>query len=393
MNESNPAKVLSALLASDLKKNPHYFLFSPDETTSNRLAEAYEVTQRAWGLPIEPWDLPESAQGQIIELLSENVLLATMLGHVLNGQPAVMTSYESFFNLITSQLVQHFKFLKQSDAVAWRPKYPAVNLLSTSTCWRQDHNGFSHQSPLLISSLLSIPGARVNCLFPADDVAAEEAYRFMANTQNVVNLTTFNKTTGPRFLNQDHAVFQFENGGASIYEFVSDPDPDFIFTAAGDIPTREAIAAIRILKSDLPQLKFRFVGLTALTPGAIGTTEKSLDQDAFDSLFTADKPVIASFHGYKDTLKSILTNYAEPRRIFAHGFEEQGSTTTPFEMLTLNHNSCLDLAISVARQLGDQNLEEKYQQRINDNHAHASTTGEDLPEKTRLPELEGVWYN
>ena len=241
------AKKFGELLSQELKNDPHFYLFSPDETTSNKLDAVFESSARAWNLPQADWDLRESPNGRVIEMLSENTLFATMVGHVLNGEQAMMTSYESFFSVITSQLVQHIKFLKQSSSVSWRPKYPAINLLSTSTCWRQDHNGFSHQSPVLISTLLSIPSNRVNCLFPVDDVSSEIAFNYMLASKNVVNLTTFNKTDEPRWIDSNHAAYQFEHGGASIFNFCSDDEPDFIFTAAGDIATREAIEAIKLL--------------------------------------------------------------------------------------------------------------------------------------------------
>ena len=165
--KKSTAKTLGELLKNEAKNNEKFYLFSPDETTSNKLDAIYDETSRAWSnLDIKSQDMKESDGGRIVELLSENTLFAVMLGHILAGEPAMMTSYESFFSIITSQIVQHLKFLEQSEKVSWREKYPAVNLLSTSTCWRQDHNGFSHQSPILISTLLERPGNNVNCFFP-----------------------------------------------------------------------------------------------------------------------------------------------------------------------------------------------------------------------------------
>lgn len=377
------AKKFGALLADTMKRDPHFYLFSPDETTSNKLDAVYDVSKRAWALPMEDWDLPESKNGRIVELLSENTLFAAMSGHVLGSrEQAMMTSYEAFFTIISSQILQHLKFLKQTDETAWRKqfqqdKYPAINLLSTSTCWRQDHNGFSHQSPALISTLLDVPSCRVNCLFPVDDVAATATYDFMMKSTNVVNLTTFNKTDEPRWIDRNHAKFQFDNGGASIFGFASDDNPDFVFTAAGDIATRESLAAIDIVKHDMPDLRLRFVGVNALCHGSIGTTNNKLPQSTFDEYFTTDKPIIANFHGYADAFKNILTNYTNSQRITAHGFEEQGSTTTPFEMLALNHVSRYDLAMDVARICGRTYLVKRYESIIQENHQYALEHGED----------------
>ena len=436
----SPAKRLGDCLRAEMKDDPTLYLFSPDETTSNKLDAVYTDQQRAWVMPTRAWDLPESASGHIVELLSENTLFAAMVGHLLGShEPAFMTSYESFFEIIAAQLIQHLKFLKQVDDADWRggknvvfssagirsaaareaaplargddatkrekmracspssergsgvfedgPSgrvggtettfFPPVNLLSTSTCWRQDHNGFSHQSPSLISTLLDVPTDKVNCLFPVDDVAATAAFDFMLRTHNVVNLTTFNKTDEPRFIDKNHARFQIENGGASIFGFASDDNPQIIFTAAGDIVTREALAAIKLLKQDLPEARFRFVGIAALTHGAIGTSEKHLPQDIFDAYFEHNLPIIANFHGYPDTLKTILTNYTDPRRLHLHGFSEQGSTTTPLEMLALNHTSRFDLAADAADLLNRLDLAQKYHQILQENHDFALRNGID----------------
>lgn len=367
----SPAKKIGELLARELEKNEKFYFFSPDETTSNKFDQVFDVEARAWNLPVEPNDLPSRPGGRVIEMLSENVLFSVMAGHLANGEPAMMGSYEAFFPIITSQLLQEIKFIKQSLSVSWRDPIPAVNLLSTSTCWRQDHNGFTHQSPALISQLLAIPSNLANCLFPVDDVAAEATFNYMLKSKNVVNLATFNKIDEPRYIDSHHAKFQFKNGGASIFKFISDDDPDFIFTAAGDIVTREAIEAIKILKRDLPGLKFRFVGVNALSYRAIGTTENKLTKEKFDELFTKDRPIVANFHGYPETFQTILENYADRRRMRVHGFNEEGSTTTPFEMLRRNGASRYDLAIDVARALRQDKLVKKYQAKLSENHAYA----------------------
>lgn len=374
----SPAKKIGELLARQLRDDPYFYFFSPDETTSNKFDAVYEVEKRAWALPVEDWDLPESENGRIVEMLSENVLFSVMTGHLMNGEQAMMGSYEAFFPIITAQILQHLKFIKQSKLVSWRAPLPAVNLLSTSTCWRQDHNGFTHQSPALISTLLTLPSNLSNCLFPVDDVAAEEAFNFMLDSRDVVNLTTFNKVDVPRYIDSHHAKFQFENGGASLYQFASDDDPDFVITAAGDIQTHEALEAIKILRHDLPGIKLRFVGINALSYRAIGTTQNKLSKQKFNELFTTDKPIIACFHGYPETLETILENYAERGRIRVHGFNEEGSTTTPFEMLRRNSASRYDIAIDIAGVLGRAKLVEKYLDILSKNHNTAIKFGEDL---------------
>lgn len=375
----SPAEKIGQLLAEQFKKDPNFYFFSPDETTSNRFDAVFGVEKRAWGdLKKETWDLPASADGRIVEMLSENVLFSTMTGHLMTGNQAMMGSYEAFYPIVTSQLLQHLKFVKQSREVEWREELPAVNLLSTSTCWRQDHNGFTHQSPALISTLLTLPTNLCNCLFPVDDVAAETAFEFMLDSRDVVNLTTFNKNEVPRYIDSQHAKFQYENSGASVYQFASDENPDFVMTAAGDIQTTETIEAMKILRRDLPGIRLKFIGVTALSYRAIGTTKNKLSKSRFEEMFTADKPIIANFHGYPETLAAIFENYTARGRVRVHGFNEEGATTTPFEMLRKNGASRYDIAADVAKVLGRTKLVEKYYDLLNENHNTAVKFGEDL---------------
>ena len=256
---------------------------------------------------------------------------------------------------------------------------PAVNLLSTSTCWRQDHNGYTHQSPALISTLLSVPSNLANCIFPIDDIAAEAAYNFMMNSTNVVNLTTFNKIDEPRYLSRELAEKEFENG-AAIYDFISDDNPDIVLAAAGDIMAKEMIEAIKIIKKDFPELKIRFVYINTLSYRAIGKTDNKLDQEKFNKIFTMDKPIIANFHGYPATLEGILESYTYKGRLRVHGFCEEGSTTTPFEMLRRNAASRYDIVMDIAKLYRRKDLAQKYQKTIDDNHAYAIEHGEDMIE-------------
>lgn len=377
VKQHSPARKIGGLLMQELKNDPHFYFFSPDETTSNKFDQVFEVEKRAWCLPTDQKDLPESPNGRIIEMLSENVLFSVMTGHLMNNERAMFGSYEAFLPIITSQLLQQIKFIKQSKEINWRGKMPAVNLLSTSTCWRQDHNGFTHQSPALISQLLSLPSNLANCIFPVDDIAAEIAFNFMLQSTDVVNLTTFNKIEGERYLDFGRAKRMFD-GGAMIYEDVSDEEPDFVFAAAGDIMTHETLKAMEILREDLPGIRLRFVGINALSYRAIGTTDNKLQREKFGELFTENCPIIANFHGYPETLENILENYTNRGRLRVHGFNEEGSTTTSFEMLRKNAASRYDLAIDTATVLGRTDLVKKYQNTLEKNHQYAITYGQDL---------------
>ena len=373
------AKKIGELLTAEFEKDPHFYFFSPDETTSNKFDQIFDVEKRAWGtLPQKTWDLPESENGRIIEMLSENVLFSTMTGHLANGERAMMGSYEAFFPIITSQLLQQMKFIKQSKAVSWRQPMPAVNLLSTSTCWRQDHNGFTHQSPALISQLLTVPSNLANCFFPFDDVDAESIYNYMINSTNVVNLTTFDKNERPRYFDFEQASRIRKDGGALILDSYSSESPDFVMVACGDIVGHETIEAIKILNKDLPEIRLRFVYINTLSYRGIGTTENKLTREKFNEIFTSNKPILANFHGYPETLENILENYTVRSRLRVHGFNEEGSTTTPFEMLRKNMASRYDLAIDIARVAKRDDLATKYEAILAQNHSHATQFGVDL---------------
>lgn len=375
--EFSPAKKFGELMAQEFQNNPHFYFFSPDETTSNKFDAIFDVEKRAWNLPKEPWDLPNGKNGRIIEMLSENVLFSVMTGHLMNGETAMMGSYEAFYPIITSQILQQIKFFNQADRASWRNKIPAVNLLSTSTCWRQDHNGYTHQSPALISTLLTVPSDRVNCIFPLDDTTVTPWFKFMLESKNIVNLATFNKIDEPRFLDPERAETQFKNSGAIVLEEYSDDDPDFVFVGVGDLVMNEVVEAVKMLKEDLPSLRLRCINLAALSYRAIGPIHDKLSREAFVQLFTPDKPIIANFHGYPETLETIFENYTYRGRIRVHGYIEEGSTTTPHEMLRLNGASRYDLAIDVVKALNKPALIDKYRQLLAENHNYAIKYGVD----------------
>ena len=365
-------------LRESMYRYEDYYFFSPDETTSNRLAAVYDASDRAWTRKIEEWDQHLAPNGRVIEMLSENTLFAVLAGHILSGGRGCMTSYESFLPIVSSQLDQHLKFLKQSSEFDWRDDVHALNILSTS-CWqRQDHNGYTHQNPALISSLLSKPSNLVNCFFPADDVAAAATWDYMNQTKNVVNLTTFNKNEQPRWIDINHARYQLQDGhGCSVFQFASDDEPDVIVAAIGDIPTNEALEGIKLAKAEVPELRVRFIGIAALSYAAIGTTNNKLSSRDFDKLFTLDKPIVVNFHGYQETIRSILSHYANPMRLSIHGYEDQGSTTSPLDELARNHCSRYDIAADILERSGNYGYTNKFEAQIVENAHCARLTGLD----------------
>ena len=377
IEQGSSAQVFGECLRDTLRTHDDFYFFSPDETTSNRLSTVYEASNRAWIRDVEAWDKHLSSNGHVIELLSENTLFAVLAGHILSGGRGCMTSYESFLPIVTSQIDQHLKFIKQSKEVEWRPRVHALNILSTS-CWqRQDHNGYTHQNPGLISSLLAKPSNLVNCLFPVDDVAAYAAWEFMSHSKDVVNLTTFNKNLQSRWIDINHARFQLTNGGASIFGFASDDNPDVIVAAAGDIPTNEMMEAIDLAKKEVPELRVRFVGIAALSYGAIGTTENKLKPSDFDDYFTINKPIIVNFHGYTETMRAIFSHYTDLSRVDIHGYEDQGSTTSPIDELARNRSSRYDLAAAILERTGHYGFTRKFEDMIVENANYAVLRGVD----------------
>ena len=375
---ASSAQVFGECLREEMRRHDDFYFFSPDETTSNRLSSVFDASDRAWTCKIEDWDQHLAPNGHVVEMLSENTLFAVLAGHILSGGRGCMTSYESFLPIVSSQLDQHLKFLKQSSEIEWRKDVAALNILSTS-CWqRQDHNGYTHQNPALITSLLSKPSNLTNCLFPVDDVAAAAAWEYMSQSKNVINLTTFNKNEQPRWIDINHARYQLSAGhGCSIYQFASDENPDIIVTAIGDIPTTEALEGIKLAKAEAPNLKVRFVGIAALSYAAIGTTDNKLLPHDFDDLFTLDKPIVINFHGYQETIRSIFSHYVNPLRLSIHGYEDQGSTTTPLDELARNHCSRYDIAADILERSGNYGFTRKFEDLIIENAHCANLTGLD----------------
>lgn len=370
------AGTFGTFLNEALDRDQDFYFFSPDETTSNRMQQVYDVTDRAWTREVKAWDKNLAPDGKVIEMLSENTLFAVLAGHILSGGKGAMTSYEAFLPIISSQLDQHLKFLKQSKEVSWRPYYNALNILSTS-CWqRQDHNGYTHQNPALITSLLSKPSNLANCFFPVDDNAAEAAWKYMYNSKNVVNLATFNKNPQPRWIDSNHADFQLTNGGASVFQFASDDAPWVIVAGIGDLPTQEALEGIKLAKEKYPELKIRFVNIAALSYGAIGTTDNKLSQEKFYELF-GDWPVVVNFHGYADSLRAIISNYTDPRRFHIHGYEDEGSTTSPLDELSRNRCSRWDIAADILEIVEKQDLSSEMIDKKIENSEYAKMYGVD----------------
>ena len=366
------------------KKNPENFrFFSPDETYSNKLDAIFEATSRSWQREIKSWEKDLSKNGRVTEILSEHSLQGLLQGYILTGRHGVLTSYEAFAPIISSMMDQYAKFLTQSKEVKWRGDLASLNYILTSTGWRQDHNGFSHQNPSFIDEVLRRENGIGQIFLPADDNSAVVAISKMLKSRNNINILVTGKTPEPRYFSLESAQKQFENGGIFVFDswknqeitdwnlVPEDDEPDLILAASGDYVFKETVAALQVLLHDAPQIKIRLVYIQALCGEGIGTFENILSKIDFVKIFTKDKPAIFAFHGYDKTLKSILFDYENPSRIQIDGYEEKGSTTTPFDMLARNRVSRYDIVMRALNSVdkGDEafkKLVREYQKRKDD---------------------------
>lgn len=368
----------------------NFRMMSPDETYSNKLDEVFKTTKRAWTLPIEQWDKDLNADGRVMEMLSEHNLQGLAQGYILTGRHAVFASYEAFVPVVTSMMDQYAKFLRQSEDVSWRGSIPSLNYILTSSGWRQEHNGFSHQNPGFIADVLRRQGDFVDVYFPPDGNSTLVVLEHCMSTTRQINIIVAGKTLEPRWLTPEQAKKQLETGLA-MWDFASEDNPDVVLTAAGDYLTKEALAAVSIVKQEWPDIRLRFVNIMSLTSCGLGQSGMCLTHEGFNLLFTPDKPVIANFHGYPETLKAIIFDYigSSPQRFSIHGYIESGSTTTPFDMHVRNRTSRYHLAIEVFEKMSTtgripyeeaQHIVKKYEQKIADNTEYIKKNGVDMPE-------------
>jgi xylulose-5-phosphate/fructose-6-phosphate phosphoketolase len=327
-------------------------LFCPDETTSNRLGNVFEVEQRCFVGPTIGIDDHLSPEGRVMEVLSEHLCEGWLEGYLLTGRHGLFATYEAFAMVAASMLVQHTKWLEAAADLSWRSSVASLNVLLTSTCWRNDHNGFSHQGPGLIDVLLSKRGTVARIYLPPDANTLLSVADHCLRSRNYVNLIVIDKQPQLQWLDMPAAIDHCRRG-ASIWSWAGSneaEDPDVVLACAGDIPTLETVAAAWWLRHHVPALRVRVVNvvdlMTLFPPEA---HPHGMDHTSFVDLFTADKPVIFAFHGYQRAVHAIIHGRVHPERFHVRGFCEQGTTTTPFDMVVLNDMSRYHLAIEALR--------------------------------------------
>jgi xylulose-5-phosphate/fructose-6-phosphate phosphoketolase len=336
-------------------KQKNVRFFSPDETYSNKLDAIFDVTDRSFQLPLKPWDEALSCDGRVIELLSEQTLQGLAQGYVLTGRHSIFASYEAFIDIVSSMAAQYAKFLKASRSILWRKSIASLNYILTSSGWRQEHNGFSHQNPGFIDSLLNKKGSPVSVYFPPDPNSTLVVFKKCMLSQNAINIVVAGKTVEPCWLSLQQAELALKKG-ALVWDFASDDNPDIVFCGVGDYMVKECLAAVDYLKFVLPQVRIRFVNILQLTPAGIGSIDRQLSRKEFDDLFTTDKPIIINYHGYVQTIKAVLFDYNCCSRSSVHGYSENGSTTTAFDMQVCNQTSRYHLIMEAARGLSQQGV-------------------------------------
>ncbi len=332
----------------------NFRIFSPDELASNRLNSVFEVENRCFVGRTIDIDDHLSPDGRVLEVLSEHNCEGWLEGYLLTGRHGLFATYEAFAMISASMTVQHAKWLQAAENLAWRESVASLNILLSSTCWRQDHNGFSHQGPGLIDVMLSKRGTVTRIYLPPDANCLLSVANHCLRSRNYVNLMVIDKQPQLQWLDVDAAVEHCARG-AGIWRWASTDEgdsPDVVLAAAGDVPTQEIVAAAWWLRTRVPELRVRVVNvvdLMSLFPREFHP--HGMNETRFVELFTADQPVVFAFHGYQRAIHEILHGHVNVDRFHVRGFSEQGTTTTAFNMLVMNGMSRYQLAAEALRRV------------------------------------------
>jgi xylulose-5-phosphate/fructose-6-phosphate phosphoketolase len=383
---------LGELMRDIYARNPDRFrLFCPDETNSNRLGAVFEVSDRAFAERVTDDDLAISRHGRVMEVLSEHNCHGWLEGYTLTGRHGMFATYEAFAMVSASQTIQHSKWLEEASHLPWRAKVPSLNILLTSTAWRNDHNGFSHQGPGLIQNVITQRGAVSRVYLPPDANCLLSVADHCFRSRSYVNLIVIDKQPQLQWLDMDAAVEHCAQG-AGIWQWAGtddgSADPDIVLACAGDVVTMETVAAAALLREHLPQLRVRVVNVVDLMalsrpkdhPHGMGDT-------LFRELFTDSVDVVFAFHGYPGAIHQLVHGRPDADRFRVRGFIEEGTTTTPFDMVVRNRVSRYHLvmdAINNARRTppGASALKVWCQGKLAEHHAYIVEHLEDVPDVT-----------
>lgn len=336
------------------RSDKNFRYMCPDETESNKMHAIFKETPRAYMWPLQAGEAHMGPEGRVMEMLSEHTLQGFLQGYLLTGRHGLFATYEAFATIVSSMVDQYAKFMKQSSHVPWRKPISSLNYILTSLGWRQEHNGYSHQNPGFISSILQKHGNFCSVYFPVDAnsllVTLEDCFK----RTNSINVIAAGKQPMPQWLTLKEARAQI-TVGVSVWDWAhpGSKNPDVIFAAAGDHMTLECMAAISILRDMLPELRLRFVNVSELTALGIGDERvKCLicNGHKFETFFGHDTPIIFNFHGYSDVIKQLTWGHPAASRFIIHGYLEEGTTTTPFDMHVRNQTSRYHLCMDAVKE-------------------------------------------
>jgi len=351
ITSAEATRILGTFLRDVTAANPNTFrLFGPDETASNRLSAVFEVTNRTFDAQIIPTDDHLAPDGRVMEVLSEHLCQGWLEGYVLSGRHGLFNCYEAFIHIVDSMFNQHAKWLKVSRDIPWRAPIASLNYLLSSHVWQQDHNGFSHQDPGFIDHVVNKKAEIVRAYLPPDANCLLSVADHCLRSRQYVNVIVAGKAPMLQWLTPEEAVAHCTRG-IGIWEFASndqDGEPDVVLAACGDVPTLEAIAATQLLRQHLPELKVRMINvvdLMRLEPQS--EHPHGLSEAEFDALFTIDRPVVFAYHGYPWLIHRLTYRRTNHANIHVRGYKEEGTTTTPFDMVMLNDLDRFHLVMDV----------------------------------------------
>jgi xylulose-5-phosphate/fructose-6-phosphate phosphoketolase len=347
---SEATRVLGGFLRDVITRNPANFrLFGPDEVASNRLQDVFEVTDRQWEAEIRDTDDHLAPEGRVMEVLSEHQCEGWLEGYLLTGRHGLFTSYEAFIHIVDSMFNQHAKWLKTTRDIPWRRPIASLNYLLSSHVWRQDHNGFSHQDPGFIDHVVNKKADVIRVYLPPDANCLLSVADHCLRSRHYVNVIVAGKQPSLNYLSMDDAVLHCTRG-IGIWDWASNDGgvPDVVMACCGDVPTLETLAAVDILRYELPSLKVRTVNVVDLMRLEPETAHPHGLPDAeFNTIFTADQPVIFAYHGYPSLIHRLTYKRANHSNFHVRGYMEEGTTTTPFDMVMLNDLDRFHLVMDV----------------------------------------------
>ena len=353
--KAEATRVQGRYIRDVLRLNPDNFrVFSPDETASNRWGAVFEVSKRCSTALVEPGDEAVGPDGRVMEMLSEHQCEGWLEGYLLTGRHGMFSCYEAFVHIVDSMFNQHAKWLNAASRIAWRAPVASLNYLLASHVWRQDHNGSSHQDPGFIDHVLNKKASIVRVYLPPDANTLLAVTEHCLRSRNRINVIVAGKHPEAQWLDMQAAVTHCD-AGAGVWEWASndrDDDADVVMAAAGDVPTLEVLAAVKLLRNLFPDLKIRMVNVVDLMVLVPPETHPHGKTDAeFDALFTEDKPVIFAYHGYPALIHRLTYRRRNHDNFHVHGFAEEGTTTTPFDMVVLNRADRFSLALAVVERI------------------------------------------